>query len=272
MESVHLPPYLGSTLHGVIGWKLSAHSPEGYRFLFENRRYGGGRQDIVNPYILEPPRSQGFYHRGDMLSFRFILIGDAQRYLHEIVGALTRDTWYEFGSQRKKFQLVDIIQEERLDPIWRLGKLNLDAAVPERLIAKELDGMTRCSIHLLTPLRIRRGGESLKKIDFPTIIRSITRRVAALTERYGGYAAHDAISSICRLSESVHTTSSGLYWYELNRYSNRRNTKMDLSGLLGAMTFEGELTPFTSWLNAARVLHIGRNVTFGCGQLDVVFC
>ena len=46
---------------------------------------------------------------------------------------------------------------------------------------------------------------------------------------------------------------------------------MDLSGLMGAMTFQGELSEFTPWLNAASVLHIGRNVTFGCGKIDVVF-
>lgn len=28
---------------------------------------------------------------------------------------------------------------------------------------------------------------------------------------------------------------------------------MDLSGLLGAMTFQGELAPFTPWLNAACI-------------------
>ncbi|MEK4372395.1 hypothetical protein [Paenibacillus sp. FSL R5-0473] len=32
-----------------------------------------------------------------------------------------------------------------------------------------------------------------------------------------------------------------------------------------------ELSPFIPWLNAARILHIGRNSTFGCGQIDVVY-
>lgn len=45
---------------------------------------------------------------------------------------------------------------------------------------------------------------------------------------------------------------------------------MDLSGLLGAMTFQGELAPFTPWLNAACILHLGRNTTLGCGKIDAV--
>lgn len=64
--------------------------------------------------------------------------------------------------------------------------------------------------------------------------------------------------------------SSDIYVTQINRYSSRRDEKMDMSGLLGVMTFEGELADFTPWLNAARKLHIGRNTTFGYGQLDVI--
>ena len=41
---------------------------------------------------------------------------------------------------------------------------------------------------------------------------------------------------------------------------------------MGAMTFEGDLSPFIPWLNAAEVLHIGRNVTLGYGKIDVILC
>lgn len=269
-ETVKLPPYLGSTLHGALGWILTAQS-EAYRYIFENRRVGGGKQDIVNPYIIEPPRFQSIYLPGDVLRFKLILLGNASHYIQEVVQALTRVPWIELGAERKKFKLVDIIQGEQLEPIWREGRVELESAASEMLTACHTDKFSRCSIHLLTPLRIRRGGELLRQIDFPTIIRSITRRVSEITERYGGYTDPDAVLSACSLSASVRTASSGLYLSQLNRYSNRRNTMMDLSGLLGAMTFEGELSHFIPWLAAARVLHIGRNTTFGCGQLDIVF-
>lgn len=269
LEEARLPHYLGSTLHGVIGWKLSSNTTA-YRFIFENRRYGGGRQDIVNPYIIEPPGQQGIYRQGDMLTFRFILLGKGVSYTKDVVEALTNTGSFEIGFERKKFQLVDIFQAERLEPIWRGDQINMGAAIPEQLTVREQEGVTRCSILLLTPLRIRRGGEQLREIDFPTIIRSITRRVSALAERYGGHVNSDLVSHVTQLATTVHTSSSGLFWSEISRYSNRRNAKMDLSGLIGGMTFEGNLSPFVPWLHAARLLHIGRNVTFGCGQLDFV--
>ncbi|WP_242457571.1 CRISPR system precrRNA processing endoribonuclease RAMP protein Cas6 [Insulibacter thermoxylanivorax] len=223
----------------------------------------------MNPYILEVPRSRRVYQQGDVLDFRILLIGDALRYVGDVVGALTQDAWFELGAQRKKFRMMDIIQADQLEPIWRLGTLHMDGAIPERLTAWQQEEAMRCSIHFLTPLRIRRGGVLIRELDFPTIIRNITRRVEALAERYGGYVNPDAAATVNELSGDVKQTSSGLFWYDLKRYSNRRNTKMDLSGLLGAMTFEGDLTIFAPWLHAARVLHIGRNVTFGCGQVEV---
>lgn len=270
MESGCLPRFLGSTLHGVMGWALATKT-EAYRYIFENRRYGHGNQDIVNPYILEPPRPQGIYHEGDMLCFQFILLGKAVNYTNSVVEALVNSSPLELGAERTKFELVDIIQSDSLEPIWHSGSESTNPSVSSLKTNWEQKGITRCSIHLLTPLRIRRGGEQLREIDFATIIRNITRRVEALTERYGGYVDAKAASHVCELASSVQTTSYGLYWSELSRYSNRRNMKMDLSGLLGAMTCEGDMYHFAPWLHAARRLHIGRNVTFGCGQLDVVF-
>ena len=53
---------------------------------------------------------------------------------------------------------------------------------------------------------------------------------------------------------------------KLERYSNRTNGKMDFSGLIGTIEYEGNLTPFVPWLYAAQRLHIGRNTTFWDGK------
>ncbi len=269
-ESVRLPRFLGSTLHGVMGWILSRNNEEAYQYIFENRRYGGAKQDIVNPYILEPPRYQEIYYEGSMLCFKFTLLGKATHYTNSVVEALIRKVCIEIGVNRKNFELIDILQAETLETIW-CSEISREPTPCNLMPTWEKKGVSRCSIHLITPLRIRRNGKQLREIDFPTIIRSITRRVTALTERYGGFVHSDAVSTVRELSSSVQTTSSGLYWSEIRRYSNRRNKKMDLSGLQGAMTFEGDMFHFAPWLYAAQYLHIGRNVTFGCGQLDVVF-
>lgn len=155
--------------------------------------------------------------------------------------------------------------------IWQHGKMNEEAIRTVKLIGERQDGIEHCSIHLLTPLRIRRNGKMLCDVDFPTLIRNITARVTALTARYGGTVNAEEVEQICELANQVTRTSAGLFLSKVERYSSKRNSKMDLSGLLGALTFEGDLSVFVPWLNAARILHIGRNVTFGCGRIDVIF-
>lgn len=270
-EMAKLPAFLGSTLHGVVGWTL-LNNREVYEYLFENRRLGGAKQDIVNPYMIEPPRSRSVYHPGDELCFRFVLFGEAIRYAEEVVTTLAEVALFKIGAERKQFELLDILHAEHFQPFWQQGQIYRDAIVTVHLEkAADPEPASWCSIHLLTPLRIRRGGELVQNINFPTIVRGATRRIQALTERYGGYIDQAKAEEAITFSKNIRELSSGLYLNEMHRYSNRKSESLDWSGMLGAITFAGELDPFTPWLKAARILHIGRNTTFGCGQLDVIF-
>lgn len=272
-EPVSLPAYLGSTLHGIMGWALLPHK-QAYQYLFENRRYGGAAQDIVNPYIIDVPPFHSRYEAGDELCFRFILVGNAVGYAPEVVKALVEKRNFGLGAEKKRFELLEITQGHSPSLIWQQGQGNskmgsfIQANLPQDLY----ENCHHCSLTLLTPLRIRRGGELVINVDFPTIIRNITRRMAALTKRYGGEVDQAEIEHVQELSTWVCQTSSGLYVNHLDRYSSRHNEKMDMSGVMGAITFEGDLTPFTPWLNVANTVHIGRNVTLGFGKIDAVLC
>lgn len=162
------------------------------------------------------------------------------------------------------------MQYDQLQSIWKPGLYAPEAIKAEVLSEHRTEGCTNCSIQLLTPLRIRRSGSLLTELDFITIFRSISRRITELTARYGGYVNEQEIAWLMEAAQHIQKTSSGLYVKNMERYSTRRDKKMDLSGLLGAMTFQGELAPFTPWLNAACILHLGRNTTLGCGKIDAV--
>jgi hypothetical protein len=270
-EDARLPVFLGSTLHGVLGWALLEHSNV-YTYLFENRRWGGASQDIVNPYMIEPPRHQAAYRAGDQLCFKFILFGNAIRFTKEVVMAMVQAKQFGIGAERKLFELTDILHGERYQPIWKEGRLDMNAAVSENISTHAIQHHASwCSIHMLTPIRIRRGGALVQDINFPTIVRGITRRIQTLVDRYGGYVNKEEALKALELANTISAKSSSLYLNQMLRYSNRKKESLDWSGMLGALTYEDDLTLFTPWLNAARILHIGRNSTFGCGQIDVIY-
>lgn len=268
-EPARLPGYLGSTLHGILGWALLNHK-EAYRYIYENRKMAEGGYDIPNPYIINPPGYREQYNKGDELRFQVILLGDALRYAEQLINALITAGSFTIGAERKRFQLEEIMQYDQLQSIWKPGLYAPEAIKAEAISEHRTEGCTNCSIQLLTPLRIRRGGSLLTELDFITIFRSISRRITELTARYGGYVNEQEIAWLMEAAQHIQKTSSGLYVKNMERYSTRRDKKMDLSGLLGAMTFQGELAPFTPWLNAACILHLGRNTTLGCGKIDAV--
>ena len=270
IDPVKLPRYLGSTLRGVTGWALLAY-PDAYQYLFENRKQGGG-MDIVNPYIIDPPEYCELYHEGDELRYQIILVGEGARYARQLIYALAASKQLQLGAGRKRFELVEVRHSYSLLPVWQNGRMNANALHTVKLSDSIQEGCGHCSVNLITPLRIRRKGETLRDVDFQTLIRNITGRLTALTERYGGAVNADEVERVCTLSAQIKRTSAGLYVSEVERYSSKRKIKMDLSGLLGAMTFEGDLSMYTPWLKAARILHVGRNTTFGCGRMDIVFC
>lgn len=270
-EYTQLPSYLGSTLRGVIGHALCPDQ-EAYNYLYRNHVLSDQKIDVVNPYIIVLPlRGRTTYYKGDELEFDMILLGDAQRYTFSIIKALNRIQNFGLGVARSPFILKKVIHKQDQRIIWRDNYFNSVAIKSEELPYLTLSNVKNVILKIQTPLRIRRKGKLLIRLDFPTIIRNITSRLEALTKRYGGYVNEQEIARLLTLSQEIKIVKEDLWLEELERYSNRQGKTMDLSGLLGSIEFEGELTPFVPWLYAMQILHIGRNTTFGLGKITVEF-
>ena len=71
-----------------------------------------------------------------------------------------------------------------------------------------------------------------------------------LTERYGGWIDQEEAGGLLELSKKVRTVHEETKVERMERYSNRTNEKMDFSGLIGTIEYEGDLTPVVPWLYA----------------------
>ena len=191
--------------------------------------------------------------------------------LSAVVSALEQLHRFGLGACRYRFHLSEIINSQTQRIIWRKGKYFKDAVTAAEIQGEELQNVTGMVIKICTPLRIRHGGRLVKKISFQTLIRNITNRIMELTERYGGWIDQEEADRLLVLAEKVSTVHEEIKVERMERYSNRTNGKMDFSGLIGTIEYEGDLTPFVPWMYAAQKLHIGRNTTFGMGKIQVYF-
>jgi CRISPR/Cas system endoribonuclease Cas6 (RAMP superfamily) len=44
---------------------------------------------------------------------------------------------------------------------------------------------------------------------------------------------------------------------------------MKLGGLIGDITFEGNITPFLPFLTLGRYIHVGKGTSFGLGKYEI---
>lgn len=276
LQRAELPPYLGSTLRGALGQALLQADKEACAFLYRN----GEKRDtdmgkiVVKPYMIIPPEirtSQTVIEEGEILKFEFWLFGNAAEYVSSVVSALEYLPRFGLGASRYRFDLAEIINSQTQRIIWRKGKYFKEAVSAVDVKGYELQNITGVVMRICTPIRIRHKGRLVKQISFQTLIRNITNRIMELSERYGGWVDQEEVSRLLVLAKKVRTVNEEIKIERMERYSNRINGKMDFSGLMGTIEYEGNLTPFVPWLYAAQRLHIGRNTTFGMGKIQVYF-
>lgn len=271
LEKAELPPFLGSTLRGVIGQALF-QDKNAYNYLYHNGKMSSNMQDIINPYVLIPPDTKKkIYFEKEELNFKILLLGEGVQYARQLVNAIQQIRKLGLGASRYKFELNKITHSLDQRIIWEKAHFYEIAIRSAALPYHCLPDVSQLHIQMLTPLRIRRNGNLLEELDFTTIIRNIARRIEMITERYGGWCDQLEIGRILELSGDVSVIRQKTEILNMERYSNRLGKKMDFSGLVGDIWFEGDLTPFVPWLYAAQIVHFGRNTTFGMGRTKMEF-
>ena len=138
--------------------------------------------------------------------------------------------------------------------------------------AVEIGTITRCQIELLTPLRVKQGGQLQNQFNFDLLIRAIIRRWNLLCKYYS-YEDYKSIelTELLNLAKTIPSGTLNLQWEERKRYSRRQGQRMMMGGMMGIMECEGELESFLPWLLLGEDLHVGKNTSFGLGKYMVKY-
>jgi hypothetical protein len=130
-------------------------------------------------------------------------------------------------------------------------------------------GINEIKISFITPTRIKHGGKLSTELPFHFLIQSLLIRAEALAFHSGYRPELDFGGLMAKAMEGVKTKKSDLGWKTWQRYSQRKNSFMNLGGMVGQIIYQGELDEYLPYLFLGEEVHLGKSTSFGLGMMKV---
>ena len=130
-------------------------------------------------------------------------------------------------------------------------------------------GKGEVTLELLTPLRLVDDGQLVRRMAFRPLIQRLHGRLKQLTAEYSDTPLDFDLRQVMAQAEAVRVISDETRWVELESYSTRLGRATPIGGLVGRVTFEGDLAPFWSWLMWGQFTHVGKDAVKGNGWYQI---
>ncbi len=234
-----------------------------------------------HPFILEPPLTrQRNFLKEDALDFSLTLVGRAVDFLPYFIYAFEEFGRLGIGRNKGKFSLRSVRCATLADNRPKTPCTIYDGKIkvfrpPDKpdnwaeLLSKPPP--SRLTIHFLTPARIKYNGHFTKNLEFHILFRSLLRRISLLSYFHCDQKLDDSsFKTLIGQARKVRVAHHSLYWKDWQRWSSRQKTKMKMGGVMGEVTYEGDIEPFWPWIRLGEYVHVGKGSSFGLGRYEVI--
>jgi hypothetical protein len=221
------------------------------------------------------------------LDFELVLLGPAIQALPYFIHIFIEMGRRGLGRERGKYELtrVDLLQDREVISVYEASSRTLNACLPETGPGHfpQDDRVTRLTVQFLTPLRLKEKGDLVTRLTFPFFSQHLIRRLSLLAAFYSGNGTDGPTNSnkeiksafpdadlLAAQATEIQVSKNDLYWFDWERYSRRQDASMKLGGLVGRITFSGELGPFLPYLRLGEIVNVGQATTFGLGRFQLL--
>jgi hypothetical protein len=226
--------------------------------------------------VLEPPLTEKRnFAAGDTLACGMILFGRLNRHLPYFIYAFDQMGRIGLGKSlngsRAEFTLESVTFDDKAVYSKKEGRVTLPDLLPTlNLTPNQNKSPDHVTLKLHTPCRISTKTGLSPDLPFDLLMRSLIRRCTALFNTYGNGEPSLNYPDLVKKAYRVSLADKRLSWFDWQRYSSRQETKMYMGGLLGQVTYQGDLEPFLPFLSMAKTVHAGKNTAFGLGKISFV--
>lgn len=296
-DMIRLPEHPGSTIRGALGHglynvccslrnnsceKCNLRSNCAYSLLFNPFLAGKEREDSSTrfynkprPFIIRSKSHKKLYEKEDTIEFSIILYGYLKNFIPFIIESWRYLEQVGLGANRGKFQLEEVWQTNGIEGSakriysWQDNIIhNCDIAVTGHDIevySRHFKGKDKITISLETPALLKYNKDFVDRVDFHIFIQNLYRRLSSLSYFYGSKRLELDFNDCIDRARNIDILTEETKWLQWERLSNRQGRKIAMYGLIGEITYSGELDEFIEYLVWGQYTGIGKNTTFGQG-------
>jgi len=304
-EPLLLPLHKGATLRGSFGQTLKrlacfhdsaicdARPPAcscPYGFLFAPRipegcpRFRAG-EEIARPFVIEPPRDEKRQYRpGETVVFNLLLFGKATEHLPWFLVTFRELPSIGIPPHRGRVTLQEVWAVDDLSGVKQRVYSAADQLVKTSGLSLSWEALTatasryptdRLTLRFLESTHLRYLSRSVRQIEFPILVSRLLQRVETLAGLYGdpsgvGAGWSEAARALIQAAREVTILRDETTWDAWKRFSTRQQQEVPVEGVVGAITYAGDLAPFLPLLLVGQYTHVGKGCVFGLGRYEVL--
>ena len=284
IEPVLFPPgKCGNIIRGAFGRSFRAIAcipecvdskrcdrPCVYRPIFEPHAYEGsvpsGLQDPPRPFVIRAWNFDGLrIETGQTFWFDLHLFDIRAPAFEQYEQAFARFASDGVGPSHAKAKLLSV-QSLDLSGQVLAGRqvLSLDlGSAPAR------GPIHRLRVTFATPTELKADGQSVEVPDFHVLIARLRDRLSTLRSMYGSGPLAIDFKAMAERARHVQIVAEDLQNRQIIRKSGRTGLQHSIGGFQGTVVYQGELNEFVPYLIAGRWTGVGRQTTWGKGEIRV---
>ncbi len=301
LDKIHLPPYKGSVIRGGFGHtfkKLVCTYPRmchkkcqvgndcAYGYVFETAPPADAKalslnNQIPRPYIIEAPRDRReLIIPGEQLSFGLTLVGYGMNLFPHFLAVFRELGWQGLGRTRGRYELlaIDAVSpyDGQVQAVYRQD--NGQVAITDLVLTgntfmagAEQMCSDRVSLEFFTPVRIKHKGQIVRQgPSFQALVKSLLGRASSLSLFHCDQQLEVDFRGLIDQAAQVELTDSRTRWEKAVHYSGRQQKTLLQEGLVGRVTYQGNLQPYLPLLLLGELIQAGKGTVRGNGQYQII--
>jgi hypothetical protein len=254
IDNITLPAYKGSTFHGGFGHALKKISPTWCQYFYEPGAEKKG--NWPKPFVILPPLDEAdHYSKGQQFYCELTLFGEATQHYAIAQSAIEYlGTEMGLGYTQGKYKIINIVETS-----------------PSEEISNKLQTDNNVTLYFPTRLRLKTNNKLCRGIpNFELLMARLLGRLKTLEKAYmGAELDSDVQHHLITIAKDISIKKHNIQWDDWDRFSGRHKQWMKFGGLVGSISYHGDLQPFIKILELGQWLHIGNKTSFGLGKYEL---